>query len=262
MTVDKWADGVWADVRGPLNKMMDDAVLKNRTGELPAFAQFSTLGKFIFTFRSFVLGSHNKVLAGTMGRHGFAGLGLLMAYQFPLAMATTYAVGAARGKPESDMNKLAMRAIGQQSAMGLFTELFAVVSGDKQQFGASGLMAIDRLYKTTSQAAQGSSGTQPSRQRRPSRCWLSCRASRLWLNKQNKEDHYGFHSTQRAVSDGTLTYLDISIGYQSRNDIKVFMNDLPAPSGSWAWAGVSDKRINFTPAVPAGVEVMLQLYPA
>ena len=66
------------------------------------------------------------------------------------------------------------------------------------------------------------------------------------------------YSTQRAVSDGTLTYLDISIGYQSRNDIKVFMNDLPAPSGSWAWAGVSDKRINFTPAVPAGVEVMLQ----
>ena len=158
MTVDKWADGVWADVRGPLNKMMDDAVLKNRTGELPAFAQFSTLGKFIFTFRSFVLGSHNKVLAGTMGRHGFAGLGLLMAYQFPLAMATTYAVGAARGKPESDMNKLAMRAIGQQSAMGLFTELFAVMSGNKQQFGASGLMAIDRLYKTTSQAAQGEFG--------------------------------------------------------------------------------------------------------
>ena len=66
------------------------------------------------------------------------------------------------------------------------------------------------------------------------------------------------YSTQRAVSDGTLTYLDIAIGYQSRNDIKVFMNDLPAPPGSWAWAGVSDKRINFTPAVPAGVEVLLQ----
>ena len=66
------------------------------------------------------------------------------------------------------------------------------------------------------------------------------------------------YSTQRAVSDGTLTYLDIAIGYQSRNDIKVFMNDLPAPPGSWAWAGVSDKRINFTQAVPAGVEVLLQ----
>lgn len=155
MTVDKWSDGTWADVRGPLNKMMDDAVLRNRTGELPSFAQFSTLGKFIFTFRSFVLGSHNKVLAGTLGRHGFAGLGLLMAYQFPLSMATTYAVGVTRGKPENDPSKLATQSLSQMSAMGLIGELFGVISGQKQQFGSSGLMAIDRLYKTTSQAAQG-----------------------------------------------------------------------------------------------------------
>lgn len=155
MTVDKWSDGTWADVRGPLGKMMDDAVLRNRTGELPAFAQFSTLGKFIFTFRSFVLGSHNKVLAGTLGRHGFAGMGLLMAYQFPLSMATTYAVGASRGKPESDPNKLAVQAVSQMSAFGMLGELAGVMSGQKQQFGSSGLMAIDRLYKTTSQAAQG-----------------------------------------------------------------------------------------------------------
>ncbi|CAI3971410.1 internal virion protein with endolysin domain protein [Variovorax phage VAC_51] len=155
MIVDKWSDGAWADVRGPLNKMMDDTVLKNRTGELPSFAQFSTLGKFIFTFRSFVLGSHNKVLAGTLGRHGFAGMGLLMAYQFPLSMATTYAVGATRGKPEEDMGKLATGAVSQMSAFGMIGELAGVMSGQKQQFGSSGLMAIDRLYKTTSQAAQG-----------------------------------------------------------------------------------------------------------
>lgn len=158
MTVDKWSDGTWADVRGPLNKMMDDAVLRNRTGELPSFAQFSTLGKFIFTFRSFVLGAHNKVLAGTLGRHGFAGLGLLMAYQFPLSMATTYAVGVSRGKPENDPEKLAVNALSQMSAMGLLSELMGVISGQKQQFGAPGLMVIDRLYKTTSQAAQGNFG--------------------------------------------------------------------------------------------------------
>lgn len=158
MTLDNWSDGAWASVRGPLNKMMDDAVLRNRTGELPSFAQFSTLGKFVFTFRSFVLGAHNKVLAGTLGRHGFAGLGLLMAYQFPLAMATTFAVGAARGKPETDMSKLSVQAVSQMSAMGLLSELWGIASGQKQQFGASGLMAIDRIYKTTGQAAQGNFG--------------------------------------------------------------------------------------------------------
>ena len=158
MTIDKWADGSWANVRGGLNKMMDDAVLKNRTGELPSFAQFSTLGKFIFTFRSFVLGAHNKVLAGTLGRNGLAGLGLLMAYQFPLAMATTYAVGAMKGKAEGDENKLAQAALTQMSAMGLFSELWGVVSGQKQQFGSSGLMSIDRLYKAGSQVGSGNFG--------------------------------------------------------------------------------------------------------
>lgn len=158
MTVDNWSDGTWAAVRGPLNKMMDDAVLRNRTGEVPAFAQFSTLGKFIFTFRSFMLGSHNKVLAGTLGRHGFAGLGLLAAYQFPLAMASSFAVSAMRGKPETDINKLASTAVSQMSAMGMLSELWGIASGDKQQFGASGLMAIDRLYKTGSQFAKGNFG--------------------------------------------------------------------------------------------------------
>lgn len=155
MTVDKWSTGTWDNVRGPLNKMMDDAVLKNRTGELPAFAQFSSMGKFIFTFRSFVLGSHNKVLAGTLGRHGFAGLGLLMAYQFPLSMLTSYAVGASKGKPEDNMGKLASQGVSQMSAMGLLSELWGIASGDKQQFGSTGLMAIDRLYKTGSSLAQG-----------------------------------------------------------------------------------------------------------
>ncbi|BAN92354.1 tail fiber protein [Ralstonia phage RSB3] len=66
------------------------------------------------------------------------------------------------------------------------------------------------------------------------------------------------YSTQRAVSDGTMTYLDLSISYQARADIKVFFNDLPAPAGTWAWVGTTDKRISFTPAVPNGTEVLVQ----
>lgn len=66
------------------------------------------------------------------------------------------------------------------------------------------------------------------------------------------------YSTQRAVSDGTMTYLDLSINYQSRNDIKVFFDDLPAPDGSWAWVGTTDKRINFTDTIANGVEVLVQ----
>lgn len=159
LDTEKWSDATWAQVRGPLSKMMDDAVLKNRTGEIPAFAQFSNVGKFIFTFRSFVLGAHNKVLAGTLGREGFSGLGLLMLYQFPLTMAASAANSAMRGKPESDPNKLALQSLAQMGSMGLFSELWGVVSGEKQQFGASGLIAIDRIYKTGSALAQGNYGS-------------------------------------------------------------------------------------------------------
>jgi hypothetical protein len=150
-----WSDGTWAKVRGPLTKAADDAVLRNRTGEIPAFAQFSQLGKFIFTFRSFVLGAHNKVLAGTLARDGLAGISLALLYQFPLSLLANLANATIQGKPIKDEKELVAKSLGQMGAFGLFSEVFGVVSGQKQQFGAPGLIMIDRLYKAVGQAAQG-----------------------------------------------------------------------------------------------------------
>lgn len=169
MDTSKWPDGLWADVRGPLTKMMDDAVLRNRTGEIPAFAQFSQVGKFIFTFRSFVLGAHNKVLAGTISRDGLAGISLLMLYQFPLVLLATEANSVIQGKPIRDEQELVSKAFGQMGSLGLFSELFGIVTGSKQQFGAPGLITIDRLYKLggdvfsgdASQAAAGAIQATP-----------------------------------------------------------------------------------------------------
>lgn len=158
MDTAQWSDGTWDKVRGPLTKAADDAVLRNRTGEIPAFAQFSQLGKFIFTFRSFVLGAHNKVLAGTLARDGLAGLSLTLLYQFPLAALANLANATIQGKPIQDERELAAKALGQMGAFGLFSEVFGIVSGEKQQFGAPGLIAIDRLYKTAGQAASGNLG--------------------------------------------------------------------------------------------------------
>lgn len=159
MDTAKWSDGTWDAVRAPLLKMMDDAVLRNRTGEIPAFAQFSQVGKFIFTFRSFVLGAHNKVLAGTLGRHGYAGLSLLMLYQMPLALAAVTANGTMRGNPPEDLQDAINKAFGQMSAIGLFSEAWGAVSGDKQQFGAPGLIFADRMYKLSGDVFSGNAGT-------------------------------------------------------------------------------------------------------
>lgn len=158
MDTAKWSEGTWDKVRGPLTKAADDAVLRNRTGEIPAFAQFSQLGKFIFTFRSFVLGAHNKVLAGTLARDGLAGLSLTLLYQLPLAAFANLANATIQGKPIQDERELVSKSLGQMGAFGLLSEAFGVISGEKQQFGAPGLIAIDRLYKTASQAASGNVG--------------------------------------------------------------------------------------------------------
>ncbi len=154
----KWSDDTWEAARGPLTKMMDDAVLRNRTGEIPAFAQFSQVGKFIFTFRSFVLGAHNKVLAGTISRDGLAGISLLMLYQLPLVLAATAANSTIQGKPIENEKDWIVKAIGQMGSIGLFSEAWGIVTGEKQQFGAPGLIAVDRLYKLAGDATSGDLG--------------------------------------------------------------------------------------------------------
>lgn len=66
------------------------------------------------------------------------------------------------------------------------------------------------------------------------------------------------YSTQRAVSTGSMAYLDLSILYMSRGDISVYYNGFPAGAGTWAWVGVTDKRITFSPAIANGVEVLIK----
>ncbi len=158
----KWTNGTWESVRGPLTKMMDEAVLKNRLGEVPAFAQFTALGKFIFTFRSFVLGAHNKVLAGTLHREGLSGYALLMLYQFPMNMMSVTAANTLRGKPPQDDKQLIHGTFSQMAAMGLLGEIYGIASGNKQQAGAPGLIFVDRLYKVGNAVASGNAGNTAS----------------------------------------------------------------------------------------------------
>lgn len=63
-------------------------------------------------------------------------------------------------------------------------------------------------------------------------------------------------STQRAVSDGTLALLDLSIEYLDRSEISVFFDAVPATT--WHWVGGTAKQIAFIPPVPNGVEVLVR----
>lgn len=153
--VDKWDDAVWRSTRPAFMKMMDEAVLHQRLGDMPAFAAFDQVGKFVFTYRSFVLSAHNKILAGGLSRDGAGAVALVMAYQFPLAAMAVQAQAAINGKGTLSDKDMALKAFGQMGALGMFGELVSVASGQKGSFGAPGLIPIDRAYALTGSVLAG-----------------------------------------------------------------------------------------------------------
>lgn len=64
------------------------------------------------------------------------------------------------------------------------------------------------------------------------------------------------YSIQRAVSDGTMTLLPVSIEYFDREEISVLFDGV-LNARQWAWVGTTDRTLSFTPAVADTVEVMI-----
>lgn len=145
--VDAWPDTVWDAILPGIMRMMDEAVMKARLGDMPHFAVFDNVGKFLFMYRSFILATHNKVLAGTLMREGLGALALVMLYQFPLALAAVQAQAVlTKGKPLED-KKLVAEAVAQMGAIGLLSEPFKWITGQQNALGAPGLIPMDRGIK-------------------------------------------------------------------------------------------------------------------
>ena len=160
--VDAWDDAVWAQARPAFGKMMDATVLKGRLGDVPAFAAFDNVGKFLFTYRTFVLTAHNKVLAGKIERDGAGAVGLVMLYQFPLALAAVQAQATVKGEGMLDKDKLVKKALGQMGGLGLFSEPLKWAMGESNAVGAPGLIPLDRGVKLFSNTLQGDGKTAGS----------------------------------------------------------------------------------------------------
>lgn len=154
-----WSDGTWMAIRGPLTKMMDESVLRARSGEIPAFVQHTSAGKVLFTYRNFVLASHNKVLAGTLGRDGYKGVALIAAYQFPLTMMATAAHNTINGKKAMEPEELVTKSIGQMGVMGLLSEVWGIASGDKTRVNIPATIPFDRMYNIGGDVAKGNYGS-------------------------------------------------------------------------------------------------------
>ena len=93
-----WPHDIRFDMENVASNMADQLVLENRLGELPAFMEFSPIGKVIFPYLSFVAGAWNKLLLRTYHQEGAAGVAMMFAYQAPLAALATTANMALQGK--------------------------------------------------------------------------------------------------------------------------------------------------------------------
>lgn len=149
----KWPDNVRTQIESITHNMADSIVLENRLGELPAWMQFSAVGKVVLPYMTFVAGAWNKILRRTAKLDGTTGVAMALAYQMPLvalSSTTSLFLGGKDVTPES----VAKRALVQVPIMS-----WAGFAVDFATNGASNNLAalslVDRMHAAMSSIANG-----------------------------------------------------------------------------------------------------------
>lgn len=148
-----WPDNVRAQIESVTHNMADAIVLENRLGEIPAWMQFSTVGKVVLPYMTFVAGAWNKILRRTARLDGATGVAMALAYQMPLvtlSSATSLFLGGKEVTPQT----VAERAIVQVPMMswaGFAVDFWA--NGASNNIAA--LALVDRMHAAMSGIANG-----------------------------------------------------------------------------------------------------------
>lgn len=138
-----WASWDADDVDTVINvvlRMIDDSVLKGRTGQGTAFAR-STTGQVLGQYRSFVGFAHNKLLRGTMRRNGPLSMATILAHQYPWAVLMLMINEARKGAFDPDDDEFVQnslkKALGYTAGMGFYADLAGVLGLTGQRGGLS-----------------------------------------------------------------------------------------------------------------------------
>jgi len=141
------------DMETIAHNMADSVVLENRLGEIPAWMQFSSVGKVVLPYMTFVAGAWNKILRRTGKLDGTTGIAMAFAYQLPLATIASTAsltLGGQDATPEKIMTK-AITQVPLMSWLGFGVDF--VSQGPTNSIAA--LSIIDKMYSATSSVAKG-----------------------------------------------------------------------------------------------------------
>lgn len=148
-----WPDSLRLDMETVAHNMADSLVMENRLGELPAWMQFSTLGKFILPYMNFVAGTWNKILRRTYNQDGLAGVAMMFAYQLPLTTLSSVAA-LAQGNKEITPQTLSVNVLTQMPLMSwLGYAVNMMTQGPTNSIAALGL--VDKAYSATASLVRG-----------------------------------------------------------------------------------------------------------
>lgn len=148
-----WPNDVRAHIESVTHNMADAIVLENRLGEIPAWMQFSSVGKVVLPYMTFVAGAWNKILRRTVALDGATGVAMAMAYQMPL-VALSSTVSLAMAGKELTPESVAQRALVQVPMMswaGFAVDFMA--NGTSNNIAA--LSLVDRMHAAMSGIANG-----------------------------------------------------------------------------------------------------------
>lgn len=148
-----WPDSIRLDMETVAHNMADTLVLDNRLGELPAWMQFSSVGKFILPYMNFVAGTWNKILRRTYNQDGLAGVAMMFAYQLPLTVVSSTAALAGSHK-EITPQTLSTSILTQLPLMSWLGFGVSMLSnGPTNSIAALGI--ADKAYSATASLVRG-----------------------------------------------------------------------------------------------------------
>jgi len=148
-----WGADVLLDTQAMLTNAADGVVLENRLGDIAPWMQFSSLGKVILPYLTFVSGAWNKLLRRRYKMDGITGVAMAIAYQMPGSVLAAAASIGLKGK-EIDAKKLAAKSITQIPIMSWFGYAvdFATM-GPTNSIAA--LSIAEKMYSGAKSVAQG-----------------------------------------------------------------------------------------------------------
>lgn len=141
--IDNWDAAVRIPMEQKIFHESDNLAFTIQKGEIPAILEHDAVGKVIFPYMSYTFAMNQKVLRRVWNRDGAAGLAILMAAQFPIAMMVAASINVRKGEePDKDLAVGTLRAMPTLGIWNYPMEL--LMNG----VGSNGVTAMTPFSKT------------------------------------------------------------------------------------------------------------------